>query len=119
MPNSPTGTEMRKTRRQSIGREDAAEHEADEEAADADDVVDAERHAALVGGERVGDDRRRVREQAGAADALDDAEDDEVRRAGAAVEPVDRQQQRRDGVDDEAEVVDPHAADHVARAGRG
>jgi hypothetical protein len=40
----------------------AAEDEADEHAADADDVVDAERHAALVGGKGVGDDRRRVGE---------------------------------------------------------
>ena len=59
-------------------REQAAEDEADEHAADADDVVDPERHAALVGGEGVGDDRRRVGEQAGAADPLHDAEDDQV-----------------------------------------
>ena len=68
------------------------------------------------GGKGVGDDRRRVREQAGAADALHDAEDDQVARAGAAGHPVDREQQRGDRVDDEAEVVDPHAAEHVAEA---
>ena len=73
-----------------------------------------ERHPALVGGEGVGDDRRRVGQQAGAADALDDAEDDQVHRARRAGHPVDRQQQRGDGVDDEAEVVDLHAAVHVA-----
>ena len=55
-----------------------------------------------------------VGEQAGAADALDDAEDDQVGGAGAPGHPVDRQQQRGDRVDDEAEVVDAHAAVHVA-----
>ena len=97
-------------------REQAAEQQPDEHPADADDVVDPERHPALVGREGVGDDRRRVREQAGAADALHDPEHDQVVRAGAAGHPVDREQQRRDRVDDEAEVVDPHPAEHVAEA---
>jgi hypothetical protein len=65
--------------------------------------------------EGVGDDRRRVGQQAGAADALHDAKDDQVGGAGAALQPVDGQQQRGHGVDDEAEVVDLHAADHVAQ----
>ena len=73
MPNSPTGTEMRNTSRQSIGARMPPSTSPMNDAADADDVVDAERHAALVGGERVGDDRGGVGEQAGAADALDDA----------------------------------------------
>jgi hypothetical protein len=97
-------------------RQQAAEDEADEEAADADDVVDPQRHAALGGGEGVGDDRGRVGEQAGAADALDNAEDDQVGGAGAPRHPVDREQQRGGGVDDEAEVVDADAAVDIAEA---
>jgi hypothetical protein len=95
--------------------EDAAEDQADEHAADPDDVVDPQRHPALVGGKGVGDDRRRVGQQAGAADALHDPEDDQEGRAGAALHPVDGQQQRGHRVDDEAEVVDLHPADHVAQ----
>ena len=95
--------------------EDAAEDQADEHAADADDVVDPQRHAALARREGVGDDRRRIGQQAGAADALHDAEDDQVGGSGAPLHPVDGQQQRGHGVDDEAEVVDLDPADHVAQ----
>jgi hypothetical protein len=94
-------------------REQPAEHQADEQPADADDVVDAERHPALIGGERVGDDRGGVREQERRADPLDDAKGDQVRRARASAHPVDRQQQRCNRVDDEAEVVHLHAPVHV------
>ena len=97
-------------------REHAAEHEADEEAADADDVVDAQSHPALVGGERVGDDRRRVRQQAGAADTLHEPQPDQVDRAVAAVHPVDGEQERRDRVDHEAEPVDLDPPDHVPQS---
>ena len=55
-------------------REHAAEDEADEHAADADDVVDPEREAALVGREGVGEDRDRVRDQERRADPLHDPE---------------------------------------------
>ena len=82
--------------------------------ADPCDVVDAERQATLVGGERVGQDRRRVGQQARSADALHDTKQDEVCRAGAPGEPVDRQEQRSDRVDHEAEVVDPHPPEQVA-----
>ncbi len=95
-------------------RQHATEHESDEHAADADDVVDAKRHAALVLGERVGDDRRGIGQQERRADALDDAEDDQVGRTLAAAQPVDRQHQRGDRVDHEAGVVHSHAAVHVA-----
>ena len=63
-------------------REQTAEHEADERAADADDVRDPEREPALVRRERVGEDRARVREQERGADALEDAEDDQPVGAG-------------------------------------
>ena len=69
---------------------------------------------ALVGREGVGDDRRRVGEQAGRADPLHDPEHDQVGGAGAAGQPVDGQEQRGDRVDDEAEVVDADPAVHVA-----
>ena len=94
-------------------RQQAAEDQADEHPADADDVVDPERHAALVGGEGVGEDRRRVGEQAGAADPLDEPEADQEEGAVGAGHPVDRQHQRGDRVDDEAEVVDLHPPVHV------
>src|SRR3954447_7875035 len=62
--------------------EDAAEDEADERAGDRGDAVDAEREAALVRREGVGEDRARVREQHCAADALDDAHADHPQRGG-------------------------------------
>src|SRR3954462_13080625 len=40
-------------------------------------------------------------------------EEEEVGRPPRAVEPVDREHERGDGVDDEAEVVDAPPADHV------
>ena len=95
-------------------REHAAEHEPDEQTADADDVVDPERQAALVRGEGVGEDRHRVRDEEGGTDPLHDPEGDEPVGPGAPVHPVDRQQQRRQRVDDEAEVVHPHAPELVA-----
>ena len=66
------------------GGEHAAENQADEGAADAGDVVDAEREAALVGGEGVGEDGGGVGDEERGADALDDAADDQPERAGLA-----------------------------------
>ena len=62
------------------GRQHAAQDEPDERPREAGDDVDAERHAALVGGEGVGDDRRRVRHEHRAAHGLHHAEDDDVQR---------------------------------------
>ncbi len=98
------------------GPEDPAEHQADEGAADAGHVVDPERHPALVRGERVGEDRRGVRDEEGRTDALDDPEADEVERARPPRHPVHREDERGDGVDREAEVVHLHAAVHVSEA---
>ncbi len=98
------------------GSEQAAQDQSDEHAADADDVVDPERHAALVPRECVGEDRRRVGQQEGAANPLEEAQDHEVGGAGGTGHPVDREQQRRHRVDHESEVVDAHPAEHVAES---
>ena len=89
-----------------LGQE-AADQQAEERAGDGGHHVDAERHAALVGGERVGEDRRRRRHQHRAADALDHAPADQPQGAAAEVERVEGQRDRGDGEDDEAPVVDP------------
>jgi hypothetical protein len=94
-------------------REHATEDQPHEQPADADDVVDPERHSPLVGGKRVGQDRGRVGQQEGTADPLHDPENDQIRRAGAARHPVDRQQQRRDRIDHEPEVVELDPPEHV------
>ena len=73
--------------------EDAAQNESDEGAADAGDLVDAERHAALAGGESVGEDRRRVGDEERRADALEQAEDHEPQRGGRPVHPGHGQHQ--------------------------
>ena len=46
---TPKGTEIKKTRCHSTGRQQAAEHEPDERAGDGGDVVDPEAESALVG----------------------------------------------------------------------
>jgi hypothetical protein len=97
-------------------REQPAEHEPEELAADPDDVVDPEGEPALVGRERVGEDRRGVGDQERRADPLHDPEDDQPVGPRPAAHPVDRQEQRRDGVDDEAERVHAHAPVEVAQA---
>ncbi len=96
--------------------EHAAEHEPDEGAGDGRDAVHPERQPALVLGERVGQDRARVREQHCAADPLADPHDDQPDRAVAAVQPGDREQDREGGEDGEAEVEHPHTAEHVSKA---
>ena len=55
-----------------------------------------------------------LRDQERRADALHDAEADQPVGAGAAGHPVDRQEQRGERVDDEAEVVHPHPPVQVA-----
>ena len=114
VPNSPTGTEIRNTSRQSIGASRPPSTRPTNMPLTPTMLLMPERHAALVGGKRVGDDRRRVGQQEGRADALHDAEDDQVDGPGAPGHPVDGQHQRGDRVDDEAEVVHLHAPVHVA-----
>ncbi len=119
VPNSPTGTEIRNTSRQSIGASRPPSTSPTNMPLTPTMLLMPERHAALVGGERVGDDRRRVGQQERRADPLHDAEHDQIRRPRAPVHPVHRQHQRRERVDDEAEVVHLHPPVHVAQAARG
>ena len=63
--------------------------------------------APLVLGKRIGDDRSRVGEQERGADALHDAEHDQVCRTGATGHPVDGEHERGGRVDDEPEVELP------------
>ncbi len=101
------------------GRQEPADDQSDERAGDGRDLVDAERHAALVGGERVGEDRGRVGEEHGAADALDQPPDDEPHGSCAALVGVEGESDRPDGEDDEPGVVDADAPVHVAEAAEG
>jgi hypothetical protein len=72
--------------------------------------------ATLVDREGVGQDGAGVPDQEGAAHALHDAPDEQPEGSFVARHPVDGQEQRRGGVDDEAEVVHAHPAVHVAQA---
>ena len=96
--------------------EHPAEDEADERAAEAGHLVDAEGHAPLVLGEGVGHDGRGVGDEQRRAHPLEDAHDDEPQRGRRAAHPGDREQQREERVDGEAEVVHPHPTVHVAEA---
>ena len=97
------------------GAEQAADHQPEERAGDRGDAVDAQRRPALPRGEGVGEDRAGVGHQAGAADALDDPPADQPQRRGVALHPGHREQHGRHREDQEAEVVDPDAAVHVAQ----
>ena len=68
----------------------AADDQADERAGQRRHLVDAEGEAAPVGREGVGDDRGGVGHQHRAADALHDAHDDDLERAGPAAVRHDR-----------------------------
>ena len=84
VPPRPIGTDTMKTRRQSTAASTPPRIEPDELAGDAGHLVDAHGGAALVGRERVGQDRGRVGHQHGAADRLDDPEADQPQRARSA-----------------------------------
>ena len=94
--------------------EQAAEDQADERPGNGRHLVDTEGESASVGRERVGEDSRRIREQHGRANALDDAPEDDPQRARAMAERVDGQRDRADREDHEAEVVDTYAAVDVS-----
>ena len=96
--------------------EEAAQYEADELAGDPGDLVEAQRHAAVIGREGVGEDRRRVREQHRPADCLQDPHGDQPQRARRAVQPGHPQQDREHREHRESQVVDPHPAEHVAQS---
>ena len=69
------------------GGQDATEDEADERAGQQRDAVDAQRQAALVGGERIGDDGRRVGHDHGPAGGLHHTQDDDLQGAGRTAAP--------------------------------
>ena len=97
------------------GGQHTTEQQPDELAGDAGDLVDAQRHAPLVGRERVGQDGGGVRHQHGAAERLDDAESDQPQGPAGADQRINGQEDRRDREHDKAEVVDLHPAEHVAQ----
>ncbi len=99
--------------------EQSAEHEPDEGAGDRGHHVDAQGHAALPGGEGVGDDRGGVRHQHGAADRLHHPPADQPERTAPALERVEGEDDRGEGEDQEAGVVDPHPAPDVAEPSEG
>ena len=97
-------------------REQPAQQEPDERAADGGRLVDAEREAAAVEWEGVGEDGGRVGHEHGGTDALKDPHDDEPDAAGGTRHPGDAEQQREKGEDREAQVVDADAPVEVAQA---
>jgi hypothetical protein len=96
------------------GGEQASEDQPDEGAGDPGRGVDAEGRTTLVLGKGVGQDGDRVGHQHRAADALDDPQADQRQRRGRAPREDQRQADRGGGEDGEAEVVHPHAPEHVA-----
>ena len=114
VPNTPTGTFTQNTARQSHAASSPPGDQTDELPGERGDLVDAEREAALVGRERVGEDRGRVRGEHRSADGLQQPPADQPQRAARRRERVEGQQDRRDGEDGEAGVVDPDPAEHVA-----
>ena len=70
--------------------QEATQNQSDEGAGDRGDVVDAQTEAALMGGEGVGDDGRRVGEEHGATHPLADPHGDEPDGTCGTSEPGDR-----------------------------
>ena len=97
-------------------RQQSADQQTQKLAGDGGDLVDPQRHAALPGGERVGQDGRRTGHQHGPADALDHAPANQPHRAAAEVKRVERQRNGGDRENRETEVVDAHPAEDVAEA---
>ena len=95
MPSTPNGTETRKTSRQSIGPRIPPTTSPMNEPADGRHLVQAQGQAALVGGERVGQDGAGVGHQHRAADALQDPHRDQPPGGRGAVHPGHRQQRPR------------------------
>jgi hypothetical protein len=81
--------------------------------------VDAHRGAALVGRERVGQDRRGVGHQHRPAERLDHPETDQPESARGAGQRVERQEQSTQGEDREAGVVHLDPAVDVAQPAEG
>ena len=119
VPNTPNGTEMRNTRRQSIGCQHPAEHEADKRPGDGGHAVDPQSQPPLILREGVGQDGARVGELERAADGLADSHEDDPEGSGRAGHPVDGQEDREDGEDREPEVVHPDPPVHVPEPPEG
>lgn len=79
----------------------------------------SEGEAPLVGREGVRQDGRRVGEEEGPADALDEPEDDELPLPCHACPPREEEQQGTDGEDGEADVVKRHPPEHVGDPAEG
>ena len=83
MPNKPTGTDTRNTRCQSVVLSSPPTISPMNEPDTAATALMPERHAALALRKRVGENRRRAGEDHRAADALDQAEEDQLQRGAA------------------------------------
>ena len=96
-----------------------ADDEAEELSADGRYHVDAEREAALLRGEGVGEDGGGIGHDQRAADALDHADDDEI--GGGEIAPAGQQAERQSGdrEDREAEGVHARPAVLVAQPAEG
>ena len=114
--NSPIGTETKKISRHWMGPRMPPSTSPMKEPLMPATWLMPERHPALVLGEGVGEDGRRVGDEEGGAHALEDPHDDQPQGGGGAGHPGDGQEQREEGVDGEAEVVHLHPAVHVAQA---
>ena len=97
-------------------REHATENKSARRARNDRDVLESERHAALVGRERVGHDSACVTEQHGPPKALAETHADKPARPGDAVHPRCTEQDGEDGKHDKPRVVDAHPPVDVAQA---
>ncbi len=98
------------------GRQHTARDQPDELSGQGGDLVDAEREAASIEGEGVGQDGGRVGGEHGTADCLQHAPADQPHRSMATDERIERKQDRSGGEHRKAGVVDPDSAEHVAEA---
>ena len=116
VPRIPIGTPTQKMAFQCHSERKPPINSPRKRARDGGHHVDPKRHAALVGGERVGQDRRRRRHQHRAAHALNHAPADQPQRPAAHMEGVKRQRDGRKREDGEPEVVGADTAEHVTEA---
>ena len=114
VPNSPTGTEIRNTRRQLIGARMPPSTSPTNMPLTPTMLLIPSAIPRLLAGKASVMIAAELASRQAAPTPCTIRQHDQERGARASVQPVDGQDQRRRGVDDEPEVVDPHPAVHVA-----
>ena len=91
-------------------RQNAAQHQPQDAAADGRNLVDAKRQSSLVGGKSVGQDRRRGGEQECPAHALNRAKGDQLPLTGQPQAGGEGSQQRTEREHHKTQIVKAHLA---------